>query len=57
MNDKDPVCGMEVDLDEAVAQSEFEGETYYFCCNDCKRQFDQNPANFIGQRKGAGTRP
>jgi len=42
----DPVCGMTVEPSEAAAQSEFEGKTYYFCCDECHRQFDAEPAQF-----------
>jgi YHS domain-containing protein len=55
MNEKDPVCGMEVDCDTAAAQSEYQGETYYFCCSACKRQFDQNPERFVGKKKGTSS--
>jgi YHS domain-containing protein len=56
MNTKDPVCGMDVDPDEAAAQSEFQGETYYFCCNECKRRFDQDPKSFARQQKATSRR-
>jgi Cu+-exporting ATPase len=56
MNAKDPVCGMNVVRDKAAGQSEYHGETYYFCCAGCKQQFDHNPERFVGQKKGAGTR-
>ena len=36
MDLKDPVCGMDVEPDEAAGQSDFQGKTYYFCCNECK---------------------
>ena len=29
--------------DEAAGQSDFQGKTYYLCCNECKAKFDQNP--------------
>jgi YHS domain-containing protein len=50
---KDPVCGMEVQPDQAAGQSEYQGQTYYFCCQDCKREFDQDPESFIGQEEDA----
>ena len=43
MDVKDPVCGMDVEHDEAAGQSDFQGKTYYFCCNECKEKFDKNP--------------
>jgi len=43
----DPVCGMEVDEAEAaVARSEYQGQTYYFCSESCKAEFDKDPASF-----------
>ena len=48
----DPVCGMEVDEESAAGQSEYKGQTYYFCAPGCKRDFDKDPEKYIGQ---AGT--
>jgi len=45
----DPICGMEVDEKRAAAagrKSEHEGATYYFCADDCKKQFDADPAKY-----------
>jgi Cu+-exporting ATPase len=42
---KDPVCGMDVDRNRAVT-AEREGETYYFCSQSCKGEFDANPAAY-----------
>ncbi len=36
----DPICGMTVDVATARYTSERDGQTYYFCCPGCKRQFD-----------------
>jgi Cu+-exporting ATPase len=43
---KDPVCGMEVSPESAAAQSQYNGQTYYFCSKSCKQKFDQNPNQF-----------
>ena len=43
---KDPVCGMQVDPRTAVAQSTYNGKTYYFCADACKQQFDKNPTQY-----------
>jgi Cu(I)/Ag(I) efflux system membrane fusion protein len=46
---KDPICGMEVDEKKAVAAgrtSMYQGRTYYFCSDDCKRGFDANPGKY-----------
>lgn len=44
---KDPVCGMEVDEATASAKSEYQGNTYYFCCVPCKETFDKEPGKYI----------
>jgi YHS domain-containing protein len=46
---KDPVCGMQVNEQQAAGKSEYQGETYYFCSASCKQQFDQNPERYTGQ--------
>ena len=42
----DVVCQMEIIPDEVVASSEYNGVTYYFCSDWCKRKFDANPNAF-----------
>jgi YHS domain-containing protein len=49
MIEKDPVCGMDVDPKTAAAQSEYQGKTYYFCSTGCKKDFDKDPAKFVGK--------
>lgn len=43
---KDPVCGMTIDSAKAAGQSNYQGQTYYFCSTQCKQQFDANAAKF-----------
>jgi len=43
---KDPACGMEVDEDEAE-KLDYEGKTYYFCCNGCKSIFEKDPPKYL----------
>jgi YHS domain-containing protein len=43
----DPVCKMEVDEEQAAAQYEYKGKTYYFCAVGCKDTFAQNPEQFL----------
>ena len=45
--EKDPVCGMQVDPAKAAATSAYQGKTYYFCAQVCKRKFDENPAQYV----------
>lgn len=49
---KDPVCGMEIDPSEAVAQMTFQGNTYYFCSEECRRAFEENPGKYVGVATG-----
>lgn len=43
---KDPVCGMQIDPKSAAGQSQYNGQTYYFCSDSCKRKFDLDPAHY-----------
>ncbi len=45
---KDPVCGMEFDSSQAEAQSTYRGQAYYFCSEECRRTFQENPSEFVG---------
>jgi YHS domain-containing protein len=38
----DPICGMRIDSDDAVATAEYEGLTYYFCSEICRDVFVAN---------------
>ncbi|HYM27414.1 MAG TPA: XdhC family protein [Steroidobacteraceae bacterium] len=40
----DPICGMTVDVATARYTSVRDGETYYFCCAGCKKQFERQAA-------------
>lgn len=44
---KDPICGMTVDAATAI-HAEREGETFYFCSDQCRQKF---------LSKSAGTKP
>ena len=39
---KDPVCGMQIDPNNAAGQSTYQAKTYYFCSPACKQKFDKN---------------
>jgi uncharacterized membrane protein YraQ (UPF0718 family) len=44
---RDPVCGMRTDEDSPSVS--YDGETYYFCSNACKRSFEKHPSEFAHQ--------
>lgn len=43
----DPVCGMEVDPQEAAATSVYGSATYYFCAPACKERFDRDADAYL----------
>ncbi|BCY16627.1 MAG: heavy metal translocating P-type ATPase [Anaerolineae bacterium] len=43
---KDPVCGMEIEPGTAFATREHMGQSYYFCSENCVKQFDANPHQY-----------
>jgi serine/threonine protein kinase len=52
---RDPVCGMNVDPQDAAGTSQHQGRTYYFCSDGCKKNFEQNPRQYAkGQGQSAG---
>jgi YHS domain-containing protein len=44
---KDPVCGMEVDVQSARHTTEHESQTYYFCAPGCKKAFEAEPKKYL----------
>ena len=43
----DPVCHMDIDPATAAGQSEYKGQTYYFCSLGCKKSFDEEPEKYV----------
>jgi Cu+-exporting ATPase len=43
---KDPVCGMVIDSDESAGSTIFEGQQIYFCSEQCRRDFEEDPAHY-----------
>jgi P-type Cu+ transporter len=52
----DPVCKMEINPASAEAQSEWGGQTFYFCSDECKEQFDREPQRYIDETDRAQAR-
>jgi YHS domain-containing protein len=47
---KDPVCGMEVDIDTARQRglvSRHADRDFYFCGRGCKLDFDEDPDRYL----------
>jgi YHS domain-containing protein len=43
----DPVCGMSVNVLDAGAAMEYEGVRYYFCVEECRQKFAENPERYL----------
>jgi YHS domain-containing protein len=49
---KDPVCGMDMDKDDMIADTaQYEGKIYGFCATGCKDEFKKDPAKYISEAK------
>src|SRR6516165_16039 len=46
---RDPVCRMAVDPAMAEAKADYDGKTYFFCCDGCREQFLADPKRFVSQ--------
>ena len=53
MTARDPVCGMSVDITTAYAEA-VAGQTYYFCSENCRQRFDENPAAYGASSASSG---
>jgi YHS domain-containing protein len=45
---QDAVCGADVDPSHSGDETQFGGQTYYFCCRDCKEAFESSPSRYLG---------
>ncbi len=43
---KDPVCGMEIEPQDAAVSRKHMGQTFYFCSPNCVEQFDADPHHY-----------
>jgi YHS domain-containing protein len=43
---RDPICDSEVDEQVAEFKSQYGSQTYYFCSQKCKEQFDLRPEQY-----------
>ena len=43
----DPVCGMQIESDDAAGTTEYKGKTYYFCSQSCFDAFKADPASYV----------
>jgi YHS domain-containing protein len=43
----DPVCGTEIDDKKAEFQTQFAGRKYFFCSDECRKEFEEQPEDFV----------
>jgi Cu+-exporting ATPase len=49
----DPVCGMQIDSEDAMAEARYDGKSYYFCSEACRNKWEADPERYA--RKGVPT--
>lgn len=45
---RDPVCGMQIEAEQARAMVEWRGQTFHFCSRGCSWEFNESPEKFAG---------
>lgn len=43
----DPVCKMVVNPKTTKIKTEYYGQIYYFCCENCLNEFEKNPEKYL----------
>jgi len=43
----DPVCGMRVDERKSDIQAQFAGRKYFFCSEECRKEFEADPGEYV----------
>jgi len=46
---KDPVCGMEIKVNDSTLRFNFNDTEYYFCSSDCLKQFQNDPGKYAAE--------
>lgn len=49
---RDPVCGKELDREEAVSTARIGDQEFLFCSERCRATFDADPARFGAELEG-----
>jgi YHS domain-containing protein len=44
---RDPVCKMEIVIEDALGEECHAGQTYYFCSEECAELFRKSPQNYL----------
>ena len=46
----DPVCGMNVPLEEGDLVFSYQGYSYYFCAEACRKAFEKDPLKYLASK-------
>jgi Cu+-exporting ATPase len=46
---------MDVETQSSTIKSDYEGETYHFCCAGCKKEFEKEPERYIREKRSEKT--
>jgi Cu+-exporting ATPase len=52
---RDHVCDMDVDELSAAAQADYEGDTYFFCSDECRDKFVADPELYVSRTDASQT--
>jgi YHS domain-containing protein len=44
---RDPVCGMKIDEKQSEFETKFAGKQYFFCSEECRKEFEDNPGAYL----------
>jgi YHS domain-containing protein len=53
----DPACGMSIKKSETKISIEYDGKTYFFCSQECKEKFLQDPEKYVNKDEEKVTCP
>jgi Cu+-exporting ATPase len=51
MSVHDEVCGMTIEENDAAQSVDFQGKTYHFCTDRCRRMFEEHPGRYVPLRE------
>lgn len=53
---KCPVCAMEMEPADVASEASYEGKSYYFCSDECRKKWDADPERYAMEMASPGMR-
>lgn len=50
----DPVCGVQIETEKAVAREDYGSRTVFFCSDQCRQRFRTSPKRYLGRVQQSG---